>query len=67
MTTADQADISPPSIPVKPFDFEYGYFNGEELIGCSKEQLIKKCKEIGLPAIELVGNHRNFDRCPSNP
>jgi hypothetical protein len=48
--TADSVEAS----PGKPADSEYGYLRAGELIGCGREQLIERAKEIGLPAMELV-------------
>jgi membrane associated rhomboid family serine protease len=41
-------------IHTKPTNSEYGYLLNGVPIGCSKEELIEKGREIGLPAIELV-------------
>ena len=48
--TADSVGAS----PGKPAGSEYGYLLAGELIGCSREQLIEKAKQVGLPALDFV-------------
>src|SRR6266404_5275929 len=45
---------SPDIFPVRPDTSEYGYLAGKKMVGCSREELIKRCSRDEIPAIHLV-------------
>jgi hypothetical protein len=59
------SDLIPPwekedAFPEKPVDKDYGYVLHGKFVGCSHEELIRKCSSRELPQIHLVW-------CPESP
>ena len=44
----------PDIFPVKPPEHPYGIMTGKKMIGCSREELIKRCSRDQVPPIHLV-------------
>jgi membrane associated rhomboid family serine protease len=45
---------SPDIFAVRPDTSEYGYLAGRKMVGCTREELIRKCSRDQVPPIQLV-------------